>query len=91
MCYWKLIGLNILVQLVYICGTSSQSAYLISQIFYLIVMFIDMVFYDEHCRSPLVGSSTPVSSSFPPEVLDSAQISSNSQPHVKSQGKLTRK
>lgn len=41
--------------------------------------------------SPLVDSSTPVSSSFPPEVLDSAQIPSNSQPHVKSQGKLTRK
>lgn len=29
MCYWRQIGLNILLQLVFICGTSSQSAYLI--------------------------------------------------------------
>lgn len=57
----------------------------------LLFVLINMLFYDEHFRSPLVDSSTPVSSSFPPEVLDSAQIPSNSQPHVKSQGKLTRK
>ncbi|XP_057781874.1 uncharacterized protein LOC131000121 [Salvia miltiorrhiza] len=46
---------------------------------------------DATLRSPLAGSPAPVSSSCLPEVLDSVQISSNSQPQVKSQGKLTRK
>lgn len=45
-----------------------------------------MVFYDENIRSPLVGSPAPSSSSLP-EVLDNVQISSNSQPRVKCQGK----
>ncbi|KAL6575797.1 hypothetical protein OROHE_000778 [Orobanche hederae] len=47
--------------------------------------------HGENCRSPLVGSSPPVSSTCHPEVPESAQISSHSQPQRKRQGRLTRK
>lgn len=40
-----------------------------------------------YIRSPLVGSPAPTSSSSVPEVLDDVQISSNSQPRGKCQGK----
>ncbi|KAK4408447.1 hypothetical protein Sango_0425700 [Sesamum angolense] len=46
---------------------------------------------DARRRSPLAGPSAPASSSRPPVVSESAQISSYSQPQAKRQGKLTRK
>ncbi|KAL0460618.1 UNVERIFIED_CONTAM: Increased DNA methylation 1 [Sesamum latifolium] len=46
---------------------------------------------DTSCRSLLAGPSAPASSSCPPVVPESAQISSDSQPQTKRQGKLTRK
>ncbi|KAG6417658.1 hypothetical protein SASPL_119842 [Salvia splendens] len=46
---------------------------------------------DVTVRSPLAGSPAPASSTRLPEVVDSVLISPNSQPQVKSQGKLTRK
>ncbi|KAK4408449.1 Increased DNA methylation 1 [Sesamum angolense] len=46
---------------------------------------------DASSRSPLAGPSTPASTSRPPVVSESAQISSDSQPQAKRQGKLTRK
>ncbi|KAL0293127.1 UNVERIFIED_CONTAM: hypothetical protein Sradi_6955000 [Sesamum radiatum] len=46
---------------------------------------------DASRRSPLAGPSAPASSSRPPVVSESAQISSHSQPQAKRQGKLTRK
>ncbi|KAL0378537.1 UNVERIFIED_CONTAM: Increased DNA methylation 1 [Sesamum radiatum] len=42
-------------------------------------------------RSPLAGPSAPASSSCPPVVAESAQISSDSQPQTKRKAKLTRK
>ncbi|KAL0283237.1 UNVERIFIED_CONTAM: Increased DNA methylation 1, partial [Sesamum radiatum] len=44
-----------------------------------------------HWSSPLAGPSAPASTSRPPVVSESAQISSHSQPQAKRQGKLTRK
>ncbi|KAL0460741.1 UNVERIFIED_CONTAM: Increased DNA methylation 1, partial [Sesamum latifolium] len=46
---------------------------------------------DTSRRSPLAGPSAPASSSCPPVVPESAQISSDSQPQTKRKGKLTRK
>ncbi|KAL0390586.1 UNVERIFIED_CONTAM: Increased DNA methylation 1 [Sesamum calycinum] len=46
---------------------------------------------DASRRSPLAGPSAPASTSRPPVVSESAQISSHSQPQAKRQGKLTRK
>ncbi|KAL0390589.1 UNVERIFIED_CONTAM: Increased DNA methylation 1 [Sesamum calycinum] len=46
---------------------------------------------DASHRSPWAGPSAPASSSRPPVVSESAQISSHSQPQAKRQGKLTRK
>ncbi|KAL0436960.1 UNVERIFIED_CONTAM: hypothetical protein Sradi_0403900 [Sesamum radiatum] len=46
---------------------------------------------DTSRRSPLAGPSAPASSSCPPLVLESAQISSDSQSQAKRKGKLTRK
>ncbi|KAL1544099.1 hypothetical protein AAHA92_20995 [Salvia divinorum] len=46
---------------------------------------------DVTLRSPLAGSSAPVSSICLSEVLDSVQITPHNLPQVKSQGKLTRK
>ncbi|KAK4408448.1 hypothetical protein Sango_0425800 [Sesamum angolense] len=46
---------------------------------------------DASRRSPWAGPSAPASSSRPPVVSESAQISSHSQPQAKRQGKLTRK
>ncbi|KAL0436938.1 UNVERIFIED_CONTAM: Increased DNA methylation 1 [Sesamum radiatum] len=46
---------------------------------------------DTSRRSPLAGPSAPASSSCPPVVSESAQISSDSQPQTKRKGKLTRK
>ncbi|KAL0301898.1 UNVERIFIED_CONTAM: hypothetical protein Sradi_6466600 [Sesamum radiatum] len=47
--------------------------------------------YGEYYRSPLAGPSAPASSSHPPVVSESAQISSDGQPQMKRQGMLTRK
>ncbi|KAL0327843.1 UNVERIFIED_CONTAM: hypothetical protein Scaly_2216900 [Sesamum calycinum] len=47
--------------------------------------------YGEYYRSPLAGPSAPASSSHPPVVSESAQISSDGQPQTKRQGMLTRK
>ncbi|KAL0460617.1 UNVERIFIED_CONTAM: Increased DNA methylation 1 [Sesamum latifolium] len=47
--------------------------------------------FDTSRRSPLAGPSAPASSSCPPVVAESAQISSHSQPQTKRKGKLTRK
>ncbi|KAL0460616.1 UNVERIFIED_CONTAM: Increased DNA methylation 1 [Sesamum latifolium] len=46
---------------------------------------------DTSNRSVLAGPSAPASSSRPPVVSESAQISSDGQPQTKRQGKLTRK
>ncbi|KAL0390587.1 UNVERIFIED_CONTAM: hypothetical protein Scaly_0415800 [Sesamum calycinum] len=46
---------------------------------------------DASHRSPLAGPSAPASTSRPPVVSESAEISSHSQPQAKRQGKLTRK
>ncbi|KAK4408450.1 Increased DNA methylation 1 [Sesamum angolense] len=46
---------------------------------------------DTSRRSLLAGPSAPASSSCPPVVPESAQISKDSQPQTKRQGKLTRK
>ncbi|KAL2239881.1 UNVERIFIED_CONTAM: Increased DNA methylation 1 [Sesamum indicum] len=46
---------------------------------------------DTSRRFPLAGPSAPASSSHPPVVSESAQISSDSQPQEKRRGKLTRK
>ncbi|KAL0281758.1 UNVERIFIED_CONTAM: hypothetical protein Sradi_7289900 [Sesamum radiatum] len=43
------------------------------------------------CTVSMAGPSAPASSSRPPVVSESAQISSHSQPQAKRQGKLTRK
>ncbi|KAL0370128.1 UNVERIFIED_CONTAM: hypothetical protein Sangu_0330900, partial [Sesamum angustifolium] len=51
----------------------------------------DALIGDASRRSPLAGPSAPASTSRPPVVSENAQISSDSQPQAKRQGKLTRK